>query len=159
MCPDKIICFNWRPEVWSQCVTHHPWNGPECWVYLTLICHWWLESIGSKNAVATEYECFLILLPSAMVAISRMLFPKIKFVTRSLFCNNQCEPDIVFKSDSSNVITTRFYSGCSWKCITRVSTVSSLVSFKTTSLNWTSLVMRDFRHSWLFSTTDASGVE
>ena len=45
------------------------------------------------------------------------------------------------------------------KIITRAKNLSSLVSFKTTSLNWTSLVMRDFRHSWLFSTTDASGVE
>ena len=45
------------------------------------------------------------------------------------------------------------------KIITRAKNLSSLVSFKTTSLNWISLVMRDFRHSWLFSTTDASGVE
>ena len=51
-------------------------------------------------------------------------------------------------SDSSNVITIRFYSGCSGKCITLVSTVSSLVTFKTTSLNWISLVMRQLILVW-----------
>ena len=51
-------------------------------------------------------------------------------------------------SDSSNVITTRFYSGCSWKCITLVSTFSSLVRFKTTSLNWITLVMRKLILVW-----------
>ena len=51
-------------------------------------------------------------------------------------------------SDSSNVITIRFYSGCSGKCITLVSTVSSLVTFKTTSLNWMPLVMRQLILVW-----------
>ena len=44
--------------------------------------------------------------------------------------------------ECTNVITTRLYSGCSGKCISRVSTISPLVSYKTTPLNWTSLLMR-----------------
>ena len=79
-------------------------------------------------------------------AISRILLQKKLLknsMQHSLWTRDHC--DI---SDSSNVITIRFYSGCSGKCITLVSTVSSLVTFKTTSLNWMSLVMRQLILVW-----------
>ena len=84
-------------------------------------------------------------------AISRILLqkknkkkkPKKNPMQHLLWTRDHC--DI---SDSSNVITIRFYSGCSGKCITLVSTVSSLVTFKTTSLNWMSLVMRQLILVW-----------
>ena len=43
---------------------------------------------------------------------------------------------ILFISDSSKVITTRFYSGCSWKCITLISTFSSLVRLICAIRSW-----------------------
>ena len=61
------------------------------------------------------------------------------------------KPVFLLSDSSSNVITIRLYSGCFGKFITLVSTLSSLVTFKTTSLNWMSLVMRQLILVWWIS--------
>ena len=77
-------------------------------------------------------------------------FPEnyMKFEKKVFWCIGRWGPKSLQWSDSSNVITIRFYLGCSGKCITLVSTVSSLVTFKTTSLNWMPLVMRQLILVW-----------
>ena len=67
--------------------------------------------------------------PSANVANSRIIWIIHLEFEKSNLKKIQCNGKLVFLlSDSSNVITIRFYSGCSGKCITLVSTVSSLWS-------------------------------
>ena len=115
--------------------------------YLANICGFPMQWISS-HFCCDQSQCMQP--PSNGHCTSMPQFPefyskKIKKKPKATIIVNRDHCDI---SDSSNVITIRFYSGCSGKCITLVSTVSSLVTFKTTSLNWMPLVMRQLILVW-----------
>ena len=127
---------NWRHSM-------HPWRST-----FRNLNTFHSRNFGEKNVQGGfhfTFRCKILWskLPHKRVAPENEMVDSFPYNKHLLWTRDHC--DI---SDSSNVITIRFYSGCSGKCFTRVSTVSSLVTFKTTSLNWMSLVMRQLILVW-----------